>query len=226
VAKRLCHLLVSCCLGMCFLANLGAVSTAPGQSVAEKYVGEAAARLKARLDDEGLWADETRKEELAQCLEEAIAVKSKTLVPVLVKHVGYLPFYKPSDAEDLQMKPDSVYPVARVLSSIGLSSVQAILENMKAVDLTPKAKPVDPGQLRQYLASTQEQQRRSVGLILALKRIYDVGGHGAEMARQRLQLEIGGATGQAKENLSRFKEHPILNTSEGGGGSSKVEAQG
>jgi hypothetical protein len=47
-------------------------------------------------------------------------------------------------------------------------------------------------------------------IVHCLVEIYDQGGGGAELTRQRIELESRKATGQAKKFLLRALEHPRL----------------
>jgi hypothetical protein len=82
------------------------------------------------------------------------------------------------------------------LVEIGTESVQPLLDVLKKVDFND----IDHG--GQITANVT---------VLALRSIYDRGGHGEHMAKARIELEITKTSGKEKQRLERAAAHPFLN---------------
>jgi hypothetical protein len=148
--------------------------------------------VRSRLHEETLWSDPARKGDLLQCLQAAGALRAESLAPVLAAHLTYKPR---GDAEERRLTIEARFPVFAALTQIGVPAVPAVLDRLKSADREDR---LGTGQQAHNLA------------VLCLIAIYDQGGYGRALARQRIELESQAATGREKDFLLRALEHPQL----------------
>jgi len=201
-------------IAVCTMVALGGLAasapTPTTPSPAQKDLGqveEMTARLLARLQEETIWKEESRKTELLESLALARTLRAEALVPPLLEHITYMPVYKPLDIAELTQhmpKSGDLYPAWASLIAIGPPAVQPILEEMKRTD--PSA-PVDLRHPTMRGQEMLEHKRRPGFLARCLRDVYYTGGHGAELAKLRLQLEIEKSSGQAKVFLTKYLDH-------------------
>lgn len=141
------------------------------------------------MQDETLWHDIKRREELRTALRLVIILRIQDAAPMLVKHIDY-------DAEIGLISSSSTplrerFHAMEALQSLGVISVPVLLNELKNVDVGDQSKNAN---------------RKVSALIFCLIRIYHEGGYGGELARQRVELEAKQTTGKSKERLLKALE--------------------
>jgi len=124
-------------------------------------------------------------------LQAARPIKAKALAPLLASHLDYTPY---DDNLRLRERNDR-YPVCPVLVDIGIPAVPALLEVLKRSD------PADldrGGLLTHNLA------------VSCLREIYEQGGFGPALARQRIELEMAKADPKEAKYLREALQHSQL----------------
>jgi hypothetical protein len=182
---------------MPFVAFLALAAAPPPERKLDlpAFLGECAAQeaaLLAFFRDETKWKDPDHTPATLKYLQAARVLRPRSLAPVLARHIAYNPREAPT--EKIRLPVDQRFPVYGVLRSIGVPAVPALLNQLKESD------PED----------RRSGQRTHNLLIYCLADLYDQGGSGAALARQRIGLEAEKANGQAKKWLLRALEHPAL----------------
>ena len=169
-------------------------------------------KLVSELQDGAIWTDPRNYKKVHRLLETAKVLRAKELATVLSKHITY------NDGKhDMRDRPMEVrFPVYAVLKSIGIPSVQPLLRELKKTDpdvtWLDKLRKFGPGELdkqQKYELSIHNQQKYNL-ILYCLADIYDQGGHGQALAKQRIRLEIKTAKGKARRLLERALKHPAL----------------
>jgi len=162
-------------------------------SSAKKY-------LIQELGKAELWADRAQNGVLTKHLVVAEWLRTDSLAPVLAKNIAYraeLPLIGPI------RRRDQAFPAYAALRNIGLLAVKSIIVELKALDPNRKRSDKkaehfsDPLLIRNLL-------------VYCLVEIYDQGGHGRDLARQRIDLEIRNSIGTDKQRLINILDHPSL----------------
>jgi len=152
----------------CFLVNADAGAN----------TGGAERKLLEILHDERNWVDPSKEKGLLLVLEGAKLLRAKSCISVLLKHLTYSP---PSLAGSISLVPVNMwYPVYDTLPAIGLPAVQPLLDELRITDPVVRFGDKNLG----------ENERKHTLIISCLIKIYDQGGHGRELTRARIELEI------------------------------------
>lgn len=152
--------------------------------------------LLSTLREDAIWQDPDKKEHLIELLELAKALRSPKLASLLVKHIAYSPV---DEREKGELDVRQRYPVFSVLEAVGVPSVSLVVEQLKKID---------PDDL------IRGGQRDNNLLLRLLVSVYDQGGHGKEIAKRRIELEMMTATDKEKGLLNRAVQHPALKNDE------------
>ena len=186
-----------------------------GDDIADKLLEQYkkdSASIMAKLSAPDTWKhayyqnDKAKTEILLKYLELNSNLRCEKVEEILIKHITYSPF----EGQIIGlMLPEDQYPVYGTLCKIGIRSVNSLVKLLKT------ANPDNP------------RDRSSVLAIYCLIDIYDQGGQGEKMGngryafkpegigkkmtKQRLLLELEGATGKEKEYLEKALKHPALN---------------
>lgn len=163
--------------------------------------------LLSELENEKLWTDATpqivnnriekdpsAQQKLLGYLRAAKAMRSVSLVPILARHITYSPYR--GIPEKAELSVEQKFPAFVALQSIGIPAVSALLERLKAADPEDR---LGEGQQTHNLA------------IFCLVGIYEQGGNGKELTRQRIESELEQTKGKARDFLLKALEHPALN---------------
>ena len=186
-----------------------------GDDIADKLLEQYkkdASTIMSKLSDPDTWKDaiyqkdKAKTNTLLKYVELASTLRCDGVEGILIKHITYTPF---EDMKIGKMPSEMEYPIYAALSHIGVKAVDPLVKLLKT------ANPDDPG------------DRSSVLAIYCLIDIYDQGGQGEKMGngryafkpegigkkmtKQRLLLELEGATGKEKEYLEKALKHPALN---------------
>lgn len=161
------------------------------------------------LKDPEIWKSDARRIILLSSLDVAKKLRAETLVPILVKHVAYIP----PQREGIRARPlTQKCPVLRVLVEIGLPAVHLVLKEIKETEGIKETDEIDEKVVTELLkAANEDILNKPTILLLCLKEIYDKAGYGNAMAKKRLELELA-ATKDEKEkaNLQAALAHPIF----------------
>ncbi|MBY0526605.1 MAG: hypothetical protein K2R98_24630 [Gemmataceae bacterium] len=143
-----------------------------------------------RLKEDATWND-ANKVELVRMLQFVKDSRSGSFAPVLVKHLDYSPY----TSLDRTMPARIRYPAYGALEAIGLPAVQVLLDELKTVD------PEEP----------KGRGRRLHNLIVyCLADIYNAGGYGRILAKQRIDLEIENTPEKDRALLKEAAKHSWL----------------
>ena len=150
--------------------------------------------LAQAIKDPTLWKDSAQKDTLLEHLRLLGRLKTSSAIPTLIEHIDFHSAYgRPTTP---LMKTEVLYPVVGALRQVGVAAIPQILETLKTTD------PSD---------SKKSNQQRVSLLLYSLILIYDQGGEGEAMARERIQIEIKKAkTPQAEKLLRGLLGHPHL----------------
>lgn len=133
--------------------------------------------------------NKAKTEELLKYLQLVSVLRCENAEEILIKHIAYNPFEEQKYKYRL---PDKEHPAYDALCRIGIRVVESLIELLKLAD-------TDIHSDMSYVLS-----------IECLGEIYEQGGYGKKMARQRLLLEIEGAEGKEKEYLKKALQHPFI----------------
>ena len=186
-----------------------------GDDIADKLLEQYkkdASTIMSKLSDPDTWKDAIYQKDKAKTvillkyLSLASTLRCEGVEEILVKHITYSPYER---EEEKRRTIEKSNPIYAALSRIGIKAVDSLVKLLKT------ANPDDPG------------DRSSVLAIYCLIDIYDQGGQGEKMGngryafkpegigkkmtKQRLLLELEGATGKEKEYLEKALKHPALN---------------
>jgi len=151
--------------------------------------------IAAKLRDDSLWKDQNQKATLLKYVRATGAMRFRKTIPALVPHLIYTPY---PDGE-ANKTAEQLFPVMAALVDIGTDSIQPLLEVLKKADFND----IDNG-----------GQRTANVAVLALRSIYNQGGHGEKMAKARIELEIKKTSSKETERLERAAAHPFINRKE------------
>ncbi|MGH7145439.1 MAG: hypothetical protein ACRD22_13515 [Terriglobia bacterium] len=192
--RRSIAAVAGCLLALAFLAPpaRAAEARAPEPTV-EQYDAQVAALLK-KLSDDDLWTAPDRSAELAAVLAAAARVASLKLLPPLIKHIGY---EAPPNPNYLgKRRPGQLNPALAVITRIGAPAIAALVEGIEHAPKTDNAAHLDAD---------------AGCMVLALYEIYNRGGYGVELTRERIILALSATTDpQQKANLQAALDLPIL----------------
>lgn len=178
------------------IALLIALSLCDVGHVEQQYLQEQRALLTV-LQDDDLWNNPDRHDELMAHIDAATLLKSPALLPTLLPHLTRQR-YKSKPVSRVPV--DVLYPVLKVLVATGPAAVPALVERIKSVDFKPG---LEEGG---YLELGNQH-----GLALhALEAIYAPGGHGASLTKLQLELSAAKAEGVARERLLHAAQNPAL----------------
>lgn len=183
------RLLAAICI-LLWSASGAAAQESGGPSLAERQQADEKALLTS-LQDPELWSEPERRERLLAHLKQAQALSSPAVGAALAGRLCYSPF---EGEEETEIRAEDRFPVAAVLSAVGIPMVPDLLELLRHADPQDLA---NQGQCVHNMA------------IRCLIAIYERGGHGAAMAAARIEKEIessGGNPGFLKDAL----RHPRL----------------
>ena len=151
----------------------------------QKEFAQKEKEILIKLQDEKTWMEPKNKDSLLSYLEMAKTIRSKAFVPILIPRLAYSPY---SEENGKLVSNEVRYPVMNTLKEIGLPAVSALLEVAKNTDPddgTPRGvfkdhdRKVDgKGYVRHWLA------------VYCLVQIYNQGGFGQDLAKQRIELEL------------------------------------
>lgn len=146
-----------------------------------------------QLRDPKIWTDVSRINELETAMTWVGHYRSKELLSILAPHVHYHPpAYSISDG-------DSICYVYHALQGYGLDAVDPLLQAIRMKHpLRSKIKKKFYRDL--FRAQDEKRMRWAVKCLVA---IYSKGGHGVEMTRARIQLEIERETRAEAKQLLR-----------------------
>jgi len=149
------------------------------------------ARVAAILQDESSWKeayyakDEAKAKKLLSALNLVPSLSASGIDKVLVQHITYSPFEgQHPDNVTLEMK----FPAYSALVSSGTSAIHELVTILKKVDPN----------VGEYKDAAKSARHLAVwGLI----KIYERGGFGKALARQRLTLEMEKASDEDRKRL-------------------------
>ncbi|MBX9788857.1 MAG: hypothetical protein K2Y37_08060 [Pirellulales bacterium] len=148
--------------------------------------------VQTKLEEQLIWSDLTRRDELVECVQVAGQLRAPELIPALSEHLAYTPI-EGNKREELAL--EERYPVFVALAAIGVPAVPALLQRLSVVD------PDD------QLGTGARQHDLAVRCLVE---IYSPGGHGRELAHLRIKLAAEEATGPFQERLLRAAKHAML----------------
>jgi len=198
----------------------------PGDKELEEIPKQAAAAreyLRRELQQESLWImdpeNDAGNRRLLKLLGAVGDLKAADVAPILAREIAY-----DSMPRGLTFDRKRTYPAFRALNRLGLAGVHAVLVELKSFDVPehiPITKQFKDTKTREELNELEKQRRAEASrlyyatkqdlLVECLVKIYDEGGFGATMARQRLEYEAAKATGKEKQRLAQALKHPALN---------------
>jgi len=159
---------------------------------------EAETWLFKKLQQESLWSDPEGEVFLLECLTLAANIRAKSVAPIMAHNIQHI---------DTRFRRFNtrVMPCYYGLKVIGLDAVEPILAEIESFDATgppiPGKTPEDMLKNARALADRADRVHKQRLLVYCLIEIYDVGGHGKVLARQRIHLQAEKATGQKQERL-------------------------
>lgn len=154
--------------------------------------------LASKLKSEKLWTDFELQKTLNTYLTAAKKNPTDKVIAVLIEHIDY-DIYSYGGIREKMIALEKQYAVVGLLSEIGLPSVPALVDSLKTTD--PEDKKND-GERKQWFA------------IICIRNIYDQGGFGVQLARQRIELEMKKANPKEKKYLERALKHCYLEVKE------------
>lgn len=152
------------------------------------------ADLIAKFKQPKLWTDRALEKTLAGYLDEAKKSYSDGLIDALIERIDH-DIYSYPGVRTKVIAVEKQFPVVGVLSEIGPPCVPALIDVLKKVD--PSDKKGDPGGRRMLC-------------IVCLVKVYERGGFGVELAKERIRLEIGKSQGKEKLLLENALKHSFL----------------
>jgi hypothetical protein len=153
------------------------------------------ADLVAKFKQPKLWTDPAQQQTLNGYLDEVRKTPTNTLLNGLLEHIDY-DIYSYPGVRQKMIAPAKQFPVVGILDAKGASAVPLLIDFLKKTDPDDKK---GNGERRQGLA------------IIALQNIYEEGGFGRELARERLKLEIAKSKDKEKDFLQKALKHPFIN---------------
>jgi len=151
--------------------------------------------LLSKLKNESLWRDPARSEALASALKQASFHSTPGVIEFLVDRIDYDTYSLPGARTTKFVSVEKRFLVCGALEDLGVKAVPALVAMLKKTDPNER--------------EGNGAQRRTLGII-TLKGIYDAGGHGRELALERLRLELAKAKGVEKELLQKAMDHALL----------------
>ena len=153
------------------------------------------ARLATIFQDAKLWEKAAKKRDLIDSLEASKLLPSVDLASNLVTRIDFRRY--PLDGFDPQkrLSLEETYPVYDALKCMGVCVVPALLRQLGKID--PENR-IDEEDVQHNL------------LVNCLVAIYEQGGSGIVIARERLNLEIGPVAGTERDRLKVALAHPVL----------------
>src|SRR5690242_10614625 len=116
---------LACTLAVCLALTSGRPPD-PGMTMSD-FLKELKVReqaIRSRLQQESLWSDPARKEDLLQDLRAAGALRAGSLAPVLAGHLTYSPM---GDTEEKgRLTVEDRFPAYAALKQIGILAVPAL----------------------------------------------------------------------------------------------------
>lgn len=150
-------------------------------------------QVVSKLQAEEVWTNTRYEKTVLECLTFLKANPVPELAPILAKHIAYTTPQLAAGAASVAT--DVRYPVGPALKNIGIRAVPALIDRLKTVE--PDSKP----------AGTTQEAALLVGCLVE---ILGQGGHGVELARLRIQLELPKSQGKEKPLLEKALQHPLL----------------
>lgn len=178
-------------LGAAFSLMLGPVLCESELTRTIQLVEDAVEKALTRIQDDGIWRDASRQEELRDSLRLLGKLRVGLAAKVLAPHIDYS-----TDREDEEYRRPTVeerFPVSGVLKTIGLPAVPHLVSVLRESD---------PG------AADLRQKR--ILAIYCLIGIFGQAGPGPQLARLTLELEAEAVPESQRESVRDALEHPLL----------------
>ncbi|MGH7145438.1 MAG: hypothetical protein ACRD22_13520 [Terriglobia bacterium] len=169
-------------------------SAPQGPAELQKLIGAESQAVAAVLNNGDAWTDKNRRAQLLSALKEAAILRDPGLAQILIDHIEFSPdFDNPH-----QPAPEDLHPACWALEQLGAGVIPLLLTNFYA---------------KMDAAAGETLPHSVVMMIWAIVDIYRAGGHGAELARKRLELELSGTKDPKKQAaLKRALLFPFLNS--------------
>ena len=175
--------------------------------------------IAAKLSDEATWADakivwngtiyvrnEPKIETLLKYLELASILRCENIEEILARHISYSPYE--GQLEKRLISTEEKYPVYATLYRMGIKSINPLVKLLRTTDPN---KPYDNSANLATLCLANIYEQGGYGKEMSNQTYnYEPAGQGKNMAKQRLLLELGKASGKEKEYLERAIKHPVI----------------
>lgn len=176
----------------------------------KKDLSAAKAEVTSKLKDDAIWLDPKKEEVLIEFLDRAAVLRPVELAPVLAQNVNFeREFFFGQVPRDLK------FPAYNALKAIGTQAVIPILRELRSFDAEDYAVKTPEDGIKKvneilHLKHRAWKQHKQTMLVHCLIEIYDQGGFGKALARQRIELETEKVTGKEKERLLKALQHPAF----------------